>query len=222
MPKAFRIILFLILLVFWIRHLWWWMLVRNIELPDTTSEKKLWDIEIRQLPALLTASVLVPWDEITWSSNAFRQLAGFIFGDNTVQESIKMTAPVTSKKVTLNQKIDMTAPVTARSNGEMTEVSFVMPSKRTKETLPLPNNSNIKISKTSAKTIAVRSFSWYATQVNIGRQRWEFIQQLQENNITRSWAMTLAQYNDPMTPPRLRTNEWWVEVANPNNIKDAE
>ncbi len=164
------------------------------------------------MPSLLVASVLVSWDEVTKPNNAFRQLAWFIFGDNVSKQSIKMTAPVTSKTIPVNQKIEMTAPVTSTNKWDMTEVSFVMPSKRTKETLPIPNNSNITISETISKKLAVRQFSGYATDMNVKRKKWEFLIALQKENIQWTWEMTLAQYNDPWTPAWMRTNERRVEI----------
>lgn len=123
-----------------------------------------------------------------------------------------MTAPVTSKKIQNNQKIEMTAPVTAKSDGEMTEVSFVMPSRWTIDTLPIPNNPNITISKTTPNKIAVRKFGGYATKTKIAKEKERFVASLTQNDISRSGEMTLAQYNDPWTPAWMRTNEWWVEV----------
>ena len=164
------------------------------------------------MPSVLVASVLVPGDEISSPNNAFSQLAGFIFGDNISRDKIEMTAPVTSKKIKNNEKIEMTAPVTSRVSGEMTEVSFVMPSKRTKDTLPIPNNDNITISQTQPKKLAVRTFGGYATSANINKEKEKFVQALVENQISRSGEMTLAQYNDPLTPAWMRTNEWWVEI----------
>jgi len=193
------------------RHIRWWWITREIETPQATSES-LGEIEIRTLAPNLVASVLVPGDEVTSPNNAFRQLAWFIFGDNVSRESVKMTAPVTSKRVASNQKIEMTAPVTSKKTDGMTEVSFIMPSKRTKETLPVPNNKNISITEAPEKKIAVWTFSGYARAKHVQTQKELFIKQLQENNLSWKGEMTLAQYNDPWTPSRMRTNEWWAEI----------
>ena len=94
----------------------------------------------------------------------------------------------------------------------MTEVSFIMPSKRTINTLPVPNNPNIKIYETEPQTMAVWSFSGYATRANIAKQKKRFLQALSDSNITHTDEFTLSQYNDPWTPAWMRTNEWWVEI----------
>ena len=205
-----KTLLILIVLLLVARHARWRRVTRNIETPPSTTTTK-GDIEIRDVPPLLVATVVVPWDEYTSGNRAFRQLAGFIFGDNQSRSSIKMTAPVTSKP--LSEKIAMTAPVTSKPQGEMTEVSFIMPSKWTKDTLPIPNNTNIKITETNPTKRAVRTFSWYATSVNAWRNKGDFITALEKENIQRTGDMTLAQYNDPSTPPWMRRNEWWAEVV---------
>lgn len=211
-----KILLILACLIFVAWHIRWRYTTHNIETPPAQSSM-IWDIEIREVPSLLVASVTVPWDEVNSPNNAFRQLAWFIFWDNVSRDEIAMTAPVTAKKVENNkqnnEKIAMTAPVTARSDGEMTEVSFVMPSKWTIDTLPVPNNKNITISESNPKKIAVWTFGGYATRTKIAKEKEQFVASLTENTISRSGEMTLAQYNDPWTPAWMRTNEWWVEVT---------
>ncbi len=210
----------LILLIFiWAAwHIRWRRITRDIETPNAKSSMN-GDIEIREVPSLLVASVIVPWDEYTSGNQAFRQLAGFIFGDNQSRSSIEMTAPVTSKPITTSEKIAMTAPVTSTPKGQMTEVSFIMPSKRTKDTLPIPNNSNITITETLPVKRAVWGFSGYATSLNAWRNKGDFLTALAQANIQRTGDMTLAQYNDPMTPPWMRTNEWWVEIVDDWELK---
>jgi hypothetical protein len=39
-----------------------------------------------------------------------------------------------------------------------------------------------------------------------------FQSELSSESIERSWSPTLAQYNDPRTPPWMRRNELWVDV----------
>ena len=67
-------------------------------------------------------------------NNGFRDIAGFIFGKNT------------AKKTNEPEKIAMTAPVTVRKHeSDEYSISFVMPSKYTKSTLPIPNNERVTI-----------------------------------------------------------------------------
>lgn len=206
-----KILILIVVLLLAVWHIRGWYITHNIETPPWDSEY-IWDMQVRTVPSVLVASVTVPGDEVSSPNNAFRQLAGFIFGDNQVSGKIEMTAPVTAKKIKNNEKIEMTAPVTSKSDGEMTEVSFVMPSKRTMETLPIPNNPNITISETAPTKIAVWTFGGYATRSRISKEKEKFVASLAENDISRSGEMTLAQYNDPWTPAWMRTNERWVNI----------
>ena len=211
-----KTLLILLIIIVVARHVRGRYTTHNIETPPGTSTY-IWDVEIRTMPSVLVASVLVPGEDISSPNDSFRQLAGFIFGDNVSRDKIAMTAPVTSKTVPTedknNEKIAMTAPVTSTSVWQMTEVSFVMPSKWTIDTLPIPNNPNVTISETDPKTLAVWKFGWYATKKNIASEKEKFMQALESNDISRSDEMTLAQYNDPWTPAWMRTNEWWVDIS---------
>lgn len=211
--RKILLIIVAVLLAAW--HIRGRYITHNIETPPGESTM-MGDIEIRTMPSVLVASVIVPGDEISSPNNAFGQLAGFIFGDNVSRDKIEMTAPVTSKKIDTNnknnEKIAMTAPVTSKSVWASTEVSFVMPSKWTLDTLPIPNNTNITISETEPKKLGVWKFSGYATTNHIAKEKEKFVQAMTDNNLSRSWEMTLAQYNDPLTPAWMRTNEWWVEI----------
>lgn len=54
-----------------------------------------------------------------------------------------MTAPVTREP--RSQKIDMSAPVTMESNAGHWRMHFVMPSRFTMTTLPIPNNPGVRL-----------------------------------------------------------------------------
>ena len=62
-----------------------------------------------------------------------------------------MTAPVEMEP--LPQKINMTKPVLTEGNDNTWIVSFIMPNEFTLETLPKPNNKNIKISSITKREI---------------------------------------------------------------------
>jgi hypothetical protein len=94
-------------------------------------------------------------------------LAGYIFGGNTSQTSIKMTVPVmdTTKS---SESIAMTAPVmdTVSSSGKHI-VAFTMPSSYTLDTLPKSNNANIRFRSVNKSRRAVLEYSWYATESRV-------------------------------------------------------
>jgi SOUL heme-binding protein len=92
----------------------------RIEEPAFESIKKEGDFEVRQYRGFIVAETFVKGDMDNAGSEAFRAIAGYIFGGNisaaasssaNSSEKIAMTAPVTMEKTT-SEKIAMTAPVT--------------------------------------------------------------------------------------------------------------
>ena len=105
------------------------------------------------LPKII-AQVEVFGDFDDASSKGFKILADYIFGNNTSTDGnsrIEMTAPVEMEP--LPQKINMTKPVLTEGNDNTWIVSFIMPNEFTLETLPKPNNKNIKISSITKREI---------------------------------------------------------------------
>lgn len=121
----------------------------RIEEPAFDSIKKEGDFEVRQYRGFIVAETFVKGDMNDAGSEAFRAIAGYIFGGNisasaNSSEKIAMTAPVTMEKTT-SEKIAMTAPVVMeksmeKSADENYRVHFVMPSQYTMQTLPKPVN----------------------------------------------------------------------------------
>jgi hypothetical protein len=206
------IILSIILITLFIARISRWYFTSNVERPATVTTKKHEWFEIRTLPEQIVATVTVTANnESEAAGRGFQALAGFIFGDNVSKDSIAMTAPVTSQKT--SEKIAMTAPVTSQWNEDGTyEIGFIMPSEWTMETLPVPNNKSITISQKSSYKVAVWTFWGYAKPADVAKKKTLFQQALTQEWIQTQWNITLAQYNDPWTPPRMRTNELWVQT----------
>lgn len=198
-----------VVLVCWIGRGFWSN--KSVKRPVIVSSEQLGSIEKRTVAGLILASVTIPVaDQNTALYEGFRQLAGYIFGGNTSSSSVAMTAPVTTTKQ--SEKIAMTAPVTSLQEGSGYVVSFVMPSEYTLETLPKPNNATIRFVQQPQKTYYVWQFGWYANEKRANAQLAKFKDALQQQNLFYDGPFTLAQYDDPWTPPRMRTNERRVEV----------
>lgn len=169
------------------------------------------DIQIRQMPAQIYATVTVTGEESQAPRQAFGILAGFIFGGNKSRSSIAMTAPVLTQSQ--SETISMTAPVVSQQDSTWSyQVSFLMPKEYTMNNLPIPNDNRIFIHTVQAKDIAVITFSRYATQGTINTYRSKLLDWLKALNITTRGESFVAQYNDPWTPPMMRTNEIWIEI----------
>lgn len=167
-------------------------------------------IELRSYSPYLVAETTVEiqdFDEA--SSEGFRRLADFIFGANNANVKMDMTAPVETRKP---EKMDMTAPVTTGGQAGAWDVRFMMPSKYTLSTLPVPNDARVRILEVPARTVAVIRFSGFWTQANFDERTLRLERFLAEQGIETLGAPVVARYNMPLTPWFLRNNEVQFEV----------
>ena len=184
--------------------------------PNWRSVKKEGNIEIREYAPMIVAEVTTTGERYEAINDGFRILAAFIFGENSVQEKIEMTAPVTQQvEQASSQKIAMTAPVTQEETGKDNEwkVRFVMPKEYTLDTLPKPNDNRIRILKLPAYETAVIRFSGFNTDKSIANQEKILKEWLEKNNIKGSGKPTYAFYNPPWTPPFMKRNEIMIKIA---------
>ncbi|WP_121743194.1 SOUL family heme-binding protein [Natronorubrum halophilum] len=163
-------------------------------------------IEIRRYPRTIRAETTAP-DAAT----AFRRLFRYISGENTRREDVAMTTPVTVR----GTSIPMTAPVRTESDGDEVMMAFYLPRTYTDETAPVPTDPAVRLVVDPPRTVAVRRFSWYATNERVDRERAHLLEELSRQDIERRGEPTLLQYNDPWTPPFMRTNEVEVELEAP-------
>ncbi len=127
-------------------------------------------------------------------NNGFRILAGYIFGRNTRE-----------------QKIEMTAPVQQTMDGPP-EMAFMMPSEYSLPDLPTPNDKRVTFREAPAFTAAVIRFNGWA-DLQKAEERWQKLKTFLVNqNIQIIGQPTLNQYNPPWTLPFLRRNEIIVPV----------
>ena len=115
-----------------------------LEEPKYTVLKTYENFEIRNYDSYLVAEVDVEGAYNETGNEAFKILAGYIFGDNQSSMKMNMTAPVESEVYRSSEKMNMTAPVFSNKNINGYTYRFVMESKYSQETLPVPNNSKIR------------------------------------------------------------------------------
>jgi hypothetical protein len=156
------------------------------------------DYEIRRYAPYLVAEVDVSEDSA--DSQGFRTLAGYIFGDNRTSEKMQMTAPVESRD--------------SESQDKKT-YAFVMESKYTRETIPEPNNDNIRLRERLARVVAVRKFSGRWSDANVAAQEQQLLKALADDGVKITGGLELARYNSPFTLWFLRRNEVMVPVEWP-------
>jgi len=173
--------------------------------------------ELRDYAPQLIAEVKVEGDLDTASSQGFRLIAAFIFGQNKVSEKISMTVPV-GIEASQSTKIAMTVPVGIEpSKDSATGVnqwvfSFVMPSEYTMATLPKPLNPLVTIRELPAQKRAAIIFSGFNNEAKV----LEKTKALEEWIKSKQWqaigAPQFARYNPPWSLPFMRRNEILITV----------
>lgn len=188
----------------------WGLVVSNVETPEYALVDQQGQIEIRDYSEIIVAEASIEGDREEAIYAGFRLIANYIFGNNLSTEKVAMTAPVTQQT---NETIAMTAPVSQQSNGRSWKVRFVMPSVYTIETLPVPNNPEVKIISTPPKRYIAIRFSGFANNASIQENEAQLREFLAERSINAVANPVYAFYNDPWTLPFMRRNEVMIEIA---------
>lgn len=194
-------------------------------------------IEVREYDQMIVATTVVNSNREDATSDGFKVLADYIFGNNIVQEEIAMTAPVGQTKgakismtapvgQTKSTKIPMTAPVgqtksttiamttpvQQQSVAENWVISFVMPSKYTMKDLPKPVNPAVTISAIPKKAFIVIKFSGRMTIENISKHEQILLSYINKYQLKVVGNAKYAFYNPPWTLPFWRRNEVMFEL----------
>jgi hypothetical protein len=170
-----------------------------VETPSYEVVGRIDEVEMRLYPKLILATV--SGDD---GSAPFRILFDYISGNNSGGSKISMTAPVITP-----ERIDMTAPVIS-GGGSM---SFVVPSKYTVESVPVPNDGRVRIHEVPERKLAVMRFRGWAREKSVEKQRARLLSVLQRNGVETVGAPFLMRYNSPWTPGFMRRNEIGIEIA---------
>ena len=167
-------------------------------------------IELRDYAPMLIAEVEVRTNDFAEAGNAgFKPLADYIFGNNSRRDRIGMTAPVQQSE---GERIGMTAPVGRTETAEGWLVSFVMPARYTRETLPEPRDPRIRLREIPARTVAAIRFSGRWRSESFAEHQNLLLEALTKAKIQTKGAPWSAQYNPPWTPGFMRRNEILVEI----------
>lgn len=185
-------------------------IMSDVETPNYKVVKSSGDVEIREYEPMIIAKVQVNGERKEAISHGFRLLADYIFGNNIVKQEIAMTAPVQQQEST---QIAMTAPVEQQSTGTAWQVSFVMPSHYTMETLPKPANERVTLMEIPAKRFVVIRFSGTNTDKNLQAHEEKLMEYIKANHLSIAGTPKYAFYNPPWTLPFLRRNEVMIEIA---------
>jgi len=158
--------------------------------------KKFDKFEIRKYDAALFSSVKLNKKGYKESSSeGFRILAGYIFGDNDAKEKIAMTSPVVMEL------------------GDSSKMMFMVPKKYNLKNLPNPNNSKIVFEKEEEKIIAAIRFDGWADDEKIEKYRSVLMNELVKEKLNYINKFSFLGYNPPYEVMNRR-NEIVVELIN--------
>jgi len=160
--------------------------------------KTMGDMEIRNYPEALTATVVRPGGTYKEVSNSgFRSLAGYIFGGNGTAK-----------------KIAMTAPVHMEIGSDSSRMRFVMPEGMTMDSLPKPNDSGVHLESVPEEVVAVLRFGGFGGDEKIKERTAELMEMLKTEGLVAVGPVRFLGY-DPPWQLFARRNEVVVAVKWP-------
>ncbi len=169
-------------------------------------------VEIRQYSSRIAAEVTI--DTVGRDDprgDAFRIVAGYIFGANKGKTKIDMTSPVEVE--TTGEKIAMTAPVEINESANGLTMRFFMPARYSRADLPEPADRRVRLVDIPSKTIASLRFSGSTGNAAVVEKTTELLKTLSGSHWTVEATPTAFFYNPPWTIPFFRRNEIVVTVS---------
>jgi hypothetical protein len=163
---------------------------KGYEMPPYTVERSDGSREIRAYGPHLLAEVKVSGSRQGAIQAGFRMLAGYIFGGNADGE-----------------KIAMTVPVAQTPEGDSWTVSFMMPARFTKDTLPAPRNDAVRFVEAPASRQVVERFSGLPGTANLAERADALRTWAEGQGLTITAGPHYYFYDAPMTLPWNRRNE---------------
>lgn len=169
--------------------------------------------EVRAYDAHILAETLVEGRFANAGNKAFSRLFKYITGNNTAQQTIAMTAPVSQGAG--GEKIAMTSPVSQQQVNNQWAVSFMMPASSTLDTLPQPQDPKIVLRQVPARHMAAVRYSGLWHKKNYQQHSRALYAWIDQQGFTVLGDAVWARYNPPFTLWFLRRNEILVPIAIP-------
>ncbi|MCL7418328.1 MAG: heme-binding protein [Halalkalicoccus sp.] len=168
-------------------------------------------VELRRYPRTLLVETTA-----TDGRTAFARLFRYLGGANDASEDVEMTAPVRTDEGGEGIEIPMTAPVrTDDGTDDEVTMAFYLPAAYDPASAPVPTDPSVRLVVEPTRTLAVASFSWYATPSRTERVTTRLEETLAGHGISPTGEPFLLRYDPPLTPPFLRTNEVAVDIQEP-------
>ena len=176
--------------------------------------------EIRDYEACVVAETVVDESLEDAGNTAFNKLFGYISGKNQSRGKIAMTAPVSQEAA--SQKMAMTAPVGQQRVKAGWAVSFTMPASYTMETLPAPDDPEVKLRQIPVRRMAAVRYSGVWSETRYRRYLGELQAWIEKNGLRILGEPVWARYNPPFTPWFMRRNEILIPVDTRQTQESSE
>lgn len=163
---------------------------KGYEMPPYTVEATEGVREVRAYGPHLLAEVKVSGSRQGAIQAGFRLLAGYIFGGNATGE-----------------KIAMTVPVAQTPEADSWTVSFMMPARFSKDTLPAPRSDAIRFVEVGPSRQVVERFSGLPGTETLAERAEALRQWAEGEGMTITAGPHYYFYDAPMTLPWNRRNE---------------
>jgi hypothetical protein len=216
--------------------------IRSVyEQPRYDLIERIGAVEIRAYGRRLAAeTTVVAASEEAGRNDAFRILAGYIFGDNREQVNIAMTTPVATGAAATTaagvssaaaREIPVTVPVEKRAGRNIAEdipmttpmatagapsgvtMRFFLPGKVTRDTAPGPNDTRVKIKQIPEERIAALTFPGRVDEATLAEKKRVLLAALADSPWRAAEEPYTLFYDPPFTIPFLRRNEVAVRVT---------
>jgi hypothetical protein len=171
-----------------------------------------WDgVELRRYAPSLVAETRVEGPRDQASTEGFRRLARYIFGDNRPRGGAVAAAEP--------QRIAMTAPVAQAPDpsgaGDAWTVQFTMPSAWTLDTLPEPADARVTVRACPERLVLADTYRGSWSDARGEAHEATLLATAAREGLQVIGPLTWARYDPPWMPWFLKRNEVWVEVEAP-------
>lgn len=185
----------------------------DTETPDYAVVRTLDSgVEIRRYGERLAAETAVA-AEPGARNQAFRRLAGYIFGGNAADRKIAMTTPVATVAAPPGEGERLPAPVATAARGGELVMRFYLPSAIGRDEAPTPADPGVRLVEVPAETLAVLRFSGRPSDARVTERTDALMAALARAGIEPTGPPVAFFYDPPWTLPPLRRNEVAAPVA---------
>ncbi len=140
----------------------------------------------------------------------FDRLFAYISGKNTQQKKVSMTVPVEIART--GQQISPTATVQTSRTPNGVRMAFMLPSKYSMDSAPIPRDSTVQVRLMPERVVAAIRFSGRWTERNLVKNENRLIDDIRQRQLTTTGPSIFAAYHPPFMPPFMRRNEIHFEL----------